>query len=158
MVYKSLNHAIYSAALLFHFLRKGFEKPGLHPVVGIHERYVFSMRFFNATITCSRHSCVGLMDNLNANINFPAQGFIFVFVFVNVAILLTNLPATIRTPVIHEDEFEVTEGLCQQAVNAAPQVRCYVINRHNDGNQNPRFVKCHVAPIMTLVMPSRGWP
>ena len=70
-------------------------------------------------ITCSANATVLLMEHPYPHI-LPG-------------ILFTNLPATVRAPVIYQQQLKIRKGLCKNTVNALGQVLFYLINGYYNG-------------------------
>ena len=55
------------------------------------------------------------------------------------SVFITDGAAVVRAAVVHKDQLKVLEGLSQNAVHTAMQVRLHFIDRYNNTNQRHFF-------------------
>lgn len=56
------------------------------------------------------------------------------------SILIDNLRASVRRTIIDEDDFDISKGLAQNAVNTFAEVFFYFVNWDNNGDFDHSFI------------------
>ena len=93
------------------------EKALVHGVIRVDKSNPLSARHFKPQITCRTHSTIFFMP-------YPDTGILC-------GISVTNIPATIRTAVIYEQQLKITVRLLQDTIHTVSQSILGLIYRNN---------------------------
>ena len=96
----------------------------LHPVVAVHEGQIFAGRGFDADI--ARDARAGIHRRFHESDLLPAA--------IAFQELAYGCDAVVRPMVVHEDEFDVIQGLVDKGFHTGDDVVPRIVDGHDDGN------------------------